>query len=483
MPDPNSVDLAPEELRRYAHEVADWIADFLGDVESYPVLPALEPGELSESLEPSGPVAGNSMDEILADFREVIVPGCTQWNHPGFHAYFANTGSGPGILAEALTAALNVNGMVWRTGPAVTEVELRACDWLRQWLGLPDRFIGHIEDTASVSTLAALAGARHRATKGRVRDEGLGALPTLRVYCSKEAHSSVQRAVILLGMGLSNCRTIEVDDEFRMRPEALQGAIDEDRAAGVLPVAVVATVGTTSTTSVDPTAAVADICEREDIWLHVDAAYGGPLAIVPEFRWILEGVDRADSLVVNPHKWLFVPMDCSVLLCRHMNTLREALSLVPPYLMTPEDDVARNLMDYGPALGRRFRGLKLWFVLRWYGLERLQMLLRKHVELAATFASWVDEAPGWERVAPTPMSVVLFRHLPEGIDDEAELRQINEQILHRVNAQGSSFSSHTEVKRGGRTIYALRMAVGNARTELRHLESFWRALREASVLR
>ncbi len=479
VPPGSAVDLSPEELRRYAHEVSDWIADFIAGVESYPVLPDLKPGELSRGLSLAGPEHGDSMDEILADFREIIVPGCTQWNHPGFHAYFSNTGSGPGILAEALTAALNVNGMVWRTGPAVTEVELRACDWLRQWLALPEDFVGHIEDTASVSTLSALAAARHRGTEGRVRSEGLGALPPLRVYCSEEAHSSVQRAVVLLGMGLDHCRTIEVDRDFRMNPEALEEAIREDRRRGRLPIAVVATAGTTSTTSVDPIPAIADLCEREGLWLHVDAAYGGPMAIVPEYRWVLEGADRADSLVVNPHKWLFVPMDCSVLFCRHMNILREALSLVPPYLMTPEDDVARNLMDYGPALGRRFRGLKLWFVLRWYGLERLQNLLRKHVALAATFADWIDDAEDWERVAPTPMSTVLFRHRPAGLKDESVLREHNEGILTRVNAAGSSFTSHTEVRRGDRTIYALRMAVGNARTELRHLESFWKTLRES----
>lgn len=478
----DAVDLPPQEFRRHAREVADWIADFLEGVEEYPVLPDLKPGDLSGRLASGGPEHGDSMEEILRDFREIVVPGCTQWNHPGFHAYFSNTGSGPGILAEALTAALNVNGMLWRTGPAATEIELRACDWLRQWLDLPADFVGHIEDTASVSTLAALAAARHRATDGRVRDEGLRSLPPLRVYCSEEAHSSVQRAVILLGMGLEHCRCIAVDDDFRMRPAALRRAIEEDREGGFLPAAVVSTVGTTSTTSVDPTAAIADICQEQEVWLHVDAAYGGPMALVPEFREIFDGVDRADSIVVNPHKWLFVPMDCSVLFCRDMDTLRAALSLVPPYLMTPEDGVARNLMNYGPALGRRFRGLKLWFVLRWYGLEGLRALLRKHVALARDFAGWVDEADDFERVAPAPMSTVLFRHHPPGVDDESELRTLNQRLLQRINAAGHSFTSHTEVRRGDESVYALRMAIGNARTERRHVEAFWQAVREAAVL-
>ena len=472
--------MSPEELRRHGHRVAEWVADFLAGAEERPVLAAVRPGDVLASLPASAPEDGESMDAILDDLDRVVVPATTQWNHPGFHAYFANTGSGPGILAETIIAAINDNAMLWRTGPAATELELRVCDWLRRMIGLPAGFEGHIEDTASVSTIVALAAARQRATAGAVREHGLAGLPPLRVYCSEEAHSSVERAAIVLGLGVAGCRRIETDDAFRMRPDALAAAIAEDRLSGITPMAVVATTGTTSTTSVDPVPAIASICEREDLWLHVDAAYGGAMAVSDRFRWVLEGCERAHSLVVNPHKWLFVPMDCSVLLTRDPAALREAMSLVPPYLMTPEDGVARNLMDYGLALGRRFRALKLWFVLRWFGRRRIAAMIEHHVDLAARFAGWVEAEPGWEVLAPAPMSTVLYRHVPETGADEDALRAHNERIMARVNAEGRSFVSHTVVRRSGTECYALRCAVGNARTQERHLRSLWDRLRAAA---
>lgn len=467
-PDPVRHDMDPEELRRHAHAVADWIADFVAGVEERPVLPKVRPGEVMAELPPHAPDTGEDMDAILRDFDRLIVPATTHWNHPGFHAYFANTGSGPGILAEALIAAVNDNAMLWRTGPAATELEIRTCDWVRDLVGLPEGFAGHIEDTASTSTLIALAAARHRATDGAVRTTGLAGHAPLRVYCSDEAHSSVERACIVLGLGTDGCRRIATDDEFRMRPDALREAIAEDRAQGIHPMAVVATTGTTSTTSVDPVPAIATICREENLWLHVDAAYGGAMGASARFAWVLDGVDRADSVVINPHKWLFVPMDCSVLLYRDPEALRAAFSLVPPYLMTPEDDVARNLMDYGVALGRRFRSLKLWFVLRWFGKKDIAALIEEHVDLAADFARWIEGQDDWELLAPAPMSTVLCRHVPARIDgDEDALRAHNEAIMHRVNADGRSFVSHTEV----RGSFALRVAVGNARTRATHLEA------------
>jgi aromatic-L-amino-acid decarboxylase len=465
------------ELRRYGREVADWVADFIASVEDRPVLPKTRPGEVGEALPFAPPRAAESMDRILEDFREVIVPGLTQWNHPGFHAWFANTGSGPGILAETLAAALNNNSMVWRSGPAATELEARVCDWLRQMTGLPDRFEGHIEDTASLSSITALAAARHRATGGEVRKKGLHAAPPMRIYCSAEAHMSIDRAAILLGLGQEGCRKIEVDDQYRMRPEALAAAIAEDRKAGYLPIAVVATVGTTSTTSIDPVGAIAEIAAREKIWLHVDAAYGGAMAVSTAHRDVFDGVEGADSVVINPHKWLFVPMDCSVLLCADMPAIRETLSLLPPYLMTPEDKVARHLMDYGPALGRRFRALKLWFAIRWYGYEGMAELIEKHVELARVFAGWVEGEPDWEVVAPHPMSVVLFRYRPAGAED---VQVLNERIRDGVNDRGRSMISQTVVNHPDGPIWALRCAIGNARTERVHLERLWKDLREVA---
>lgn len=469
-------DMDPRELRRAGHEVFDWIASYVENVDEHDVLPRIQPGDVTAKLPASPPAQGEPIDDILRDFREILVPGMTHWNHPGFHGYFANTGSGPGILAEALSATLNANAMVWRSAPAATELEGVACDWVRQLMGLPEGFEGHINDTASVSTLVALAAARHRATQGEVRTKGLAGLPRLRMYCSEEAHSSVEKAAIILGLGQEGCRKIPVDDEFVLRADLLEQAIEEDRANGWVPMAIVATFGTTSTTSMDPVAACADLAERHGMWLHVDAAYGGGMALVPEYRHLLAGCERADSFVVNPHKWFFVPVDCSVLLCREHEAIREALSLVPAYLMTAEHGVARNLMDYGPALGRRFRALKLWMVLRYFGAEGMADRVRHHVQLSQEFCRWVDEAADWERLAPAPMSTVLYRHRPAGMDDEGRIAAHNEAIMHRVNATGRAFISQTRL--GDR--YTLRMSVGNLRTELSHLDRLWRLLREAA---
>jgi len=475
-----STDMTPDELRRYGREVADWVAEFIATIEDRPVLSRVRPGEVTGALPAVVPRAAESMDQILEDFREIVVPATTHWNHPGFHAWFANTGSGPGILAETLTAALNNNAMVWRSGPAATELEALVCDWLRQMIGLPEGFEGHIEDTASLSSITALAAARHRVTDGVARERGLHAVGPLRVYCSEEAHMSIDRAAILLGLGQEGCRKIPADPDHRMRSDELARAITEDRAAGITPMAIVATVGTTSTTSIDPVEEIAEIAEREGIWLHIDAAYGGSMAVSEKHRWVMEGSHRAQSIVINPHKWLFVPMDCSVLLCREMGAIRETLSLLPSYLMTPENRVTRQLMDYGPALGRRFRALKLWFTFRWFGHEGIAALIDRHVDLAQEFAGWVEAEEGWEVVAPHPMSTVLFRFVPAGLQDPDEIRALNERILERVNERGRSMISQSVVTGPGGEIWALRCAVGNARTEQRHLEQLWEDLREAA---
>jgi aromatic-L-amino-acid decarboxylase len=389
------------------------------------------------------------------------------------------TGSAPGILAELLASALNVNAMVWRTGPAATELEALSLDWLRQLVGLPATFDGVINDSASTSTLYALAAAREATPGLDIRARGMAGrtdLPPLCVYCSQEAHSSVDKAALTLGFGMDGIRRIRTDDRFRLDVGELEAAIREDLAAGRRPVAVVATTGTTSTTAVDPVPAIADLCEEHGIWLHVDAAYGGAAAVLPEMRWVLEGAERADSIVINPHKWLFVPIDCSALYCRRPEVLRRAFSLVPPYLATPESDRARNLMDYGVALGRRFRALKLWFVLRYFGGEGIRDRLREHVRLARMLAESVDEAPDFERVAPTDFSVVVFRYAPAG-REAGDLDAINAAILERVNASGEVFLSHTVV----RGSYALRVAVGNLRTREAHVLRAWRLILDAAA--
>ena len=468
--------MEPEEFRRQANALVDWIAAYLS-TDEYPVLSRLQPGDIRNVLPAAAPESGTSFDEIFADFEKVLLPGITHWNHPGFFAYFAISGSAPGVLAEFLTAALNVQAMLWRTSPAATELEEVALGWLRQLLGLPAQFGGVIYDTASIASLHALAAARESAVPD-VRVKGLAGrqeLSPLRVYASEQAHSSIDKAAIMLGLGQDGVRRIPTDERFRMRVEALNRAVEDDRSAGYLPVAVVATVGTTSTTSIDPVAEVAEVCERESLWLHVDAAYAGAAAIVPETAAVLDGCDRADSLVVNSHKWLFAPFDLSAFYCRRMDTLKATFALTPDYLSTTETGVT-NLVDTGIQLGRRFRALKLWAVLRYFGAAGIRSRLGEHMRLARLFAGWVDESDNLERLAPVPLSVVCFRANP--VDSrltDAQLDTLNARLLERVNASGDVFLSHTRLK--GR--FALRLAVGHIRTEEHHVRRAWELLNDA----
>jgi aromatic-L-amino-acid/L-tryptophan decarboxylase len=465
----------PQEFQHAASLVVERIAAFLDNPERWRVLPDVRPGDIRHALPDTPPVLGESFDAILADFDRIIMPGTTHWNHPGFMAYFATSASAAGVLAEALIAMVNVNAMVWRSGPAATELEEVTLDWLRQMIGLPAGFDGVINDTASSSTLYALAAAREMHADLRLREEGLAGrpeVPRMRIYCSQEAHSSVDKAVITLGFGLSGVRHIPTDDTYRMDAGALQAAIEEDKRNGIRPLAVVATVGTTSTTAIDPVNEIADVCERENLWLHVDAAYGGSAAIIPEMRWVLDGSARAHSLVINPHKWMFVPIDCSVLYTTRPELLRGAFSLVPDYLVTAEAGVARNLMDYGVSLGRRFRALKLWFVLRYFGTNRMADHLRRHIALAKEFEDWVRADHAFEVLAPRNFSVVVFRFRPPHVAG-VELEALNTKILDAVNASGEVFLSHTKV----RGQYAIRLAIGNLRTEHRHVARAWELIR------
>jgi aromatic-L-amino-acid/L-tryptophan decarboxylase len=383
------------------------------------------------------------------------------------------------VLGEALTAALNVNAMLWRTSPAATELELLTLDWLRQMLGLPEKFFGVIGDTASSNTLYALAAAREMHPELRIRQDGMPGradMPRVVVYCSEEAHSSVDKAAMTLGFGLSALRKISTDDQLRMDVKALDAAVESDRRAGAIPLAVVATVGTTSTTAIDQVPAIARICEREKMWLHVDASYGGIAAILPEMRYVLEGCDRAESLVVNPHKWLFTPMDCSVLYTSRPDLLKQAFQHVPEYLVVSEGEGVVNLMDYGIALGRRFRALKLWFVIRNFGVEGLQSLIREHIRIAQSLARWIDDDPTLERLAEVNFSTVVFRHRLSGMTAE-EVNQHNARVLERVNATREVYLSHTRV-RGN---YALRLAIGNIHTTEVHVRRAFDLVREAGA--
>jgi aromatic-L-amino-acid decarboxylase len=469
-----------QEFRQTGHQLVEWIADYLAHPEQYPVLSRSQPGEIKAQLPTAVPDEPEPLAAIVADFEKIIMPGITHWNHPSFHAYFSTTGSVPGILAEMLIAALNVNGMLWRTSPAATELEEVTLHWLRQMLGLPDDFAGVIMDGASMSSMIAVAVAREAVAGLDVRRQGLAGrsdAPRLRAYISDQTHSSVEKGAIVLGIGQENVIKIATDAQFRMIPAALETAVLQDLAAGYRPFFVCATVGTTSTTSIDPVPAIADLAEKYGLWLHVDGAYGGMAGMVPEQRHLLDGVARADSFVTNPHKWLFTPMDLSAFYTRRPEVLKRAFSLLPEYLRNTETDANAviDYMDYGVQLGRRFRSLKLWFILRAYGQEGLIARLRELMRLAQLFASWVDAAPDFERMAPTPLSTICFRAHPRGLDAPEQLNALNERLMAAVNSTGEIFLSHTKLNGA----YTLRLAIGNIRTEEKHIRRAWELLQES----
>lgn len=484
-------DMDVEEFRKAAHKVADLMADYLERLRGYPVYPDVRPGATADQLPAAPPRAPEPLDAILDDYLRLIEPNITHWQHPHFLAYFPSVASGPGILGEWLAAGLNSNVMFWRNAPASTELEQRMVEWLRALLGLPGSFDGMFTDTASVSSLLSLVAARHAVPGLDARDRGLAGRPEigrLRMYVSAESHMSIEKGAIVAGIGREGVRKVRVDDRYRMEPAALRDAVRQDRAEGWTPFCVVATLGTTSSTSVDPAGALADICAAEGLWLHVDAAYGGAMALVPEYREILDGWERADSIVVNPHKWMFTPFDASLLLFRDADRFRDAFSLVPEYLRTPDATGVRNYNEYGIQLGRRFRALKMWTLLRWFGADGLAARIREHVRLAREFADWVEADPDWELLAPVPMATVCFRHRPAEVAGREDARAVrveldrrNEEILSRINRGGEFYLSHTKL----RDRFTLRVAIGNPRTVPEDLERCRELLRAtaAEVLR
>lgn len=467
-------DMPTEDFKNYGYQLIDWITEYLSGIEKYPVVPNIKPGEIKNKLPQSPPAISESLDEIFSDVDKIILSGVTHWNHPNFMAYFNSTSSGPGILAELLCAALNTNGMLWKTSPSTTELEGVTVDWMRQMLGLPDSFWGIIYDTASVSSMHAIAAAREEVDEYNFRKNGLSGgekIPKLRMYASEHAHSSIDKGALLLGIGIDGVKKIPVDDEFKMIPQKLSEAIKEDKENGLRPFCVVATVGTTSTTSIDPVEEIADVCDSEHLWLHVDAAHAGVTAMIPEMKYIFKGVERADSLVVNPHKWMFTPIDLSLFYTRKPDVLKRAFSLVPEYLKTTDSE-AENLMDYGIQLGRRFRALKLWFVIRYFGVNGIIERLREHIRLGQLFANWIDEHPVFERMAPTPFSTVCFRAHPRGMNDEEMIDRLNEKLLQKINESGKLFISHTKLN--GK--FVLRVSISGLRTEERHVHDAWKLL-------
>ncbi len=450
-----------EKFRKYGYELVDWVADYLENVENFPVRSLVRPGEIKNQLPPSPPLHPEEMDKIIDDFKRIIMPGITHWQHPGWFAYFPANNSPASILGELLSAGLGTQGMVWQTSPAATELEEVVMDWLRQMIGLPEGYAGVIQDTASTATLCALLAAREKITGFRCNEVGFR--ETLRVYASKEAHSSVEKGVKIAGFGRQNLVYIPVDDEFAMIPGELEKAIETDLKSGLKPVCVVATVGTTSSGAVDPLKPLGEICRKYALWLHVDAAYAGTAAILPEKRWVLEGADLADSLVFNPHKWMLTNFDCSAFFVREPQLLTRTFEIHPEYLKTGVDAVVKNFRDWGIQLGRRFRALKLWFVLRSYGVEGIKKIIRRHIHLAELFRDELLKDKRFEILAPVYFSLVCFR-LNDG-RSEIELNQLNQKLLDRINSTGKVFLTHTTLN--GK--FTLRLVVGQRTTEERHV--------------
>ncbi len=463
---PESGDMPKEEFRRHGHALVDWIADYFENIEQFPVLSNNAPNDLKNALPTSAPEKGDDFDEVLKDVEKLILPAVTHWNHPNFHGLFSTSTSSVGIFGEMLSAAFDMKAMLWRTSPASTELEPVVLDWLRQMMNLSENFKGVIYDTASISTLHAIAMAREKLNLG-IRENGMSGrtdLPLLRVYCSEQTHNSIDKAVILLGLGQKSLVKIPTNNRFEMDVEKLREAIQDDKSKGHLPFCIIPTIGTTSSSSVDNVERVADICERNNLWLHVDTAYAGSAAIVPEFQHYFKGINRADSIVTNPHKWLFTPFDLSVLYVKDLDLLKQTFSLVAEYLKVSE--TVTNQMDYGIQLGRRFRSLKLWFVMRYFGQQGLIERIREHCRLARLFANWVDDSEDFEMLAPVPFALVCFRACPKNVED---LDSLNEKIMNEINASGEAYLSHTKLN--GK--FTLRLSVGSIRVEERHLRKVW----------
>ncbi len=462
-----------EIFKEYGYKFIDWVADYLSELEKYPVLSQVKPNDIRRKLPGQPPVQGEPMEKIFRDFQKIILPGITHWQHPSWFAYFPASSSPPSILAELLTAGLGAQCMIWQTSPAAAELEEVVLEWLRQMLGLPEGMAGVIQDTASTATLVALLTAREKATNFESNQKGLKS--PLIVYASEEAHSSVEKGVKIAGYGKENLRYITTDESLALIPSKLEEAIENDKKNGLQPACVVATLGTTSSTAVDPLLPIGEICHRHRLWLHVDAAFAGTAAMLPEKKWMLEGAEYADSFVFNPHKWMLTNFDCSAYFVKDPGTLIQTFEIHPEYLKTGLDAEVKNFRDWGIQLGRRFRALKLWFVVRSYGVEGLQRIIREHIRLAQMFKGWVEEHKDFELMAPVHLSLVCFR-LNDGRDEEA-LADLNKQLMESLNETGKVFLTHTSLK--GK--YVLRLAIGARTTEERHVREAWELIKSQAA--
>jgi aromatic-L-amino-acid/L-tryptophan decarboxylase len=472
-------DLPGDAFRDHVHRVAGWVADYRDTIAQRRIMPAVRPGEIAARFAAEPPAAAASLDEILRQLDTAIMPGIVHWGHPAFLGYFGSTSNGPALLGEIVAAALNVSAMTWQTSPAATELETVVLGWIRRMVTLPETFTGVVYDTASIGILHALAAARESCGTD-VRTRGIAGRPDVpvhRVYASDQAHSSIEKAMVVLGLGEANVVRISSDSEFRLDAAALRRAIQVDLDAGCRPLAVIATVGTTSTASVDPVREIAGVCREHAVWLHVDAAYGGALAILPEGRWAMAGAELADSVIVNPHKWMFVPLDFSVLFVQRPEILRAVFALTPEYLRGDAGGGAVDFMDYGLQLGRRFRALKAWMVFSAFGQDGIAARIREHCRLARQWARWVDADARFVLAAPVLMGVVCFRFAPAGLDDAASDR-LNQQTVESINASGLAYLTHTQV--GGRIV--MRVGIGNILTTEQQLEEVWARIVEVCRL-
>ena len=465
-----------EQFRKEAHNLVDWMADYMEQVESFPVKPNIEPGDVFEQLPDESPEKPEAFDQIFMDFEEVIMPGMTHWESPKFMGYFPANKSYPSVLAEMLTATLGAQCMSWITSPAATELEEQVMIWLRDMIGLPEAFTGVIQDTASTATLSALLMAREKVSDFEINETGFPSDETHRIYCSSETHSSIEKDVKIAGFGKQNLRKIAVDNTFAMKPEALEEAIREDLNNGHKPACVIATIGTTGSTAIDPLAAIADICRRYEIFLHVDAAYAGTALLLPEKREMIEGIEAVDSFVFNPHKWMFTNFDCSAFYVQDEALLVRTFEITPEYLKTPEDERVKNSRDWGIQLGRRFRALKLWFVIRSFGKEGLRKKIEYHLELAENFKQTVENSDNFELMAPVPLNTICLRYHPPGFDDEQKLNELNAKLLARSQESGGFFLTHTKLD--GK--FVIRVVLGNTNVDERHAEAVWDHLNELS---
>jgi aromatic-L-amino-acid decarboxylase len=463
-----------QEFRRHAHAFVDWMADYLDGVEEYPVRAQVKPGEIAARLPLSPPAEGEPMERIFADFQRDVLPGVTHWQHPSFFAYFPANASPPSVLAEMLTATLGAQCMLWQTSPAATEMETRVLDWLRQMIGLPEGFHGVIQDSASGAILCALLTARERASGGRANEDGAAA--GLRVYCTDQTHSATEKGAKIAGYGRRHVRAVAVDDRFAMRADALEAAIAEDRAAGLTPACVIASLGTTGVGAIDPLRAIGEVCRRHGVWLHVDAAWAGSALVLPEHRAMLDGIEHVDSFVFNPHKWLFTNFDCSAHYVRDPEALVRTLEILPAFLKTREHKQVIDYRDWSVPLGRRFRALKLWFVIRSYGVEGIRARIAAHIELARELEGWLAAAPDFELMAPRSLALLNFRYRPAGVDEPAALDRLNERLLEALNDSGALYLTQNRV----RGAYAIRFSIGQTATERRHVAAAWSRIQETA---